>query len=364
MMEFAVVGAGLSGATIASQLGAQYRVDVFEERGHVAGNAFTKDMDGIQWHVYGPHIFHTANNRVENYVKKFATFSPLQLRMKSKWRGKVYSGPPINLHTINQFFDSDMTPDVARDRFRSYSAANANPRNFEEAAVAAVGEELYLAFIYAYTKKQWGIAPCKLPASIFARLPVSFEYDDGKYPAYEFQGIPECGYTKMVERMLAGTSNMRFNTKFKRTDTLNYDHVFYSGPLDEYFDYQFGELRYRTLDFDIQVHQETNYQGCPVMAYHGTEPYTRITEHKHFLPSQSVLPHTIITKEIPRDWKRGDIPYYPMRLDEDKERLRKYQELAKGETRVTFLGRLGTYRYIDMDQCIAEALRVADQFRI
>lgn len=362
-MRIAVVGAGFAGATIAERLGRLHSVYVFEARHHVGGNAYTERdyRTGVMKHVYGPHIFHTADEDVRAYVGRFDFFKPFELRMKSIHDGHVYSFP-INLHTINQFWKDCMTPVAAADVLKrhGYRACPGEPYNFKDAACKKVGEELYEAFLEGYTRKQWGVEPDQLPASLADRLPVRFDYEDNKYPPTEFQGIPIEGYTRVIERMLQDIP-VHLGTKFIRDHATEYDHVFYSGPLDAWFGYQYGRLRYRTVKFIDEV-TDGDAQGCAVIACPDMEqPWTRMTEHKHLAPWEA-HDKTILSFEYSSDCHEGDEPMYPMRLEKDKLMLDQYKELAAGEKRVTFIGRLGTYRYIDMDQTIAESLKVAAEF--
>jgi UDP-galactopyranose mutase len=363
-MRILVVGAGLSGCTLAYQLAKQgYKVDVVDSRNHIAGNCYTErdEETSIMVHRYGPHIFHTDNERVWAFANKFTDFKPYVNRVKSTVGGKVYS-LPINLHTINQFYDGVMNPSEAEQFIKSIGDSSIeDPKSFEEQALRFVGRGLYEAFFKGYTKKQWGLDPTALPASILKRLPVRFNYDDN-YFNHKYQGMPENGYTAMHERMLDHPLiNLTLNQKISRSDINDYDHVFYSGPIDEWFNHCEGRLGYRTLDFE-EIRQEGDLQGCAVMNY-GEEsvPYTRISEHKYFAPWESHK-KTIAFKEYSRECGPNDIPYYPIRLVEEKEQLEKYVKLARAEKKVSFVGRLGTYRYLDMDVTIGEALEASDAF--
>ncbi len=362
--KIAIVGAGFSGAVIARELAnAGHSVTVFDSRSHVAGNCHTeRDAEtGIMVHRYGPHIFHTDNDQVWEYVNRFAEFMPYTNRVKTTTQGRVYS-LPINLHTINQFFGKTFSPGEARAFIESRAnLAIDNPQTFEEQALRFVGEEIYEAFFKGYTQKQWGCSPRDLPASILKRLPVRFTYDDN-YFFHRFQGMPKDGYSALVERIFDHQSiSLQLSTHFDRTMCANYAHVFYSGPIDGYFDYQLGRLGYRTLDFE-EIRADGDYQGCAVMNY-GDEsvPYTRIAEHKYFSPWED-HDATVCFAEYSRACEAGDTPYYPIRLTKEQAMLKSYVELAKQESGVSFVGRLGTYRYLDMDVTIAEALNTARQF--
>jgi UDP-galactopyranose mutase len=363
-MDIGVVGAGFSGAVIARQLAeANHSVVVFDTRSHVAGNCHTqRDIEtDVMVHVYGPHIFHTSNERVWDYVNQFDDFLPFINRVKSVYNGRVYS-LPINLMTINAFFGKSFNPGEAREFIDSIADKSIeDPKTFEEQAMRFVGKDLYEAFFKGYTQKQWGMHPSELPASILKRLPVRFNYDDNYY-ASKFQGIPKNGYTYIIERMLDHPNiEIRLNTRFNRNQSAEYDHVFYSGPIDAWFGYSEGRLGYRTLDFEVERH-EGDYQGNAVINYGNEEiPWTRISEHKHFSPWED-HEKTLIYKEFSRLCDEGDIPYYPIRLVKDKSQLTKYAQLARSEKNMTFVGRLGTYRYLDMHVTIAEALEVAERF--
>ena len=359
--KIGIVGAGLSGAVIGRELAlAGHQVEIFDARDHIAGNCHTeRDKDtGVMVHVYGPHIFHTDDTEVWDYVNSFETFRPYKNRVKTTSKNQVYS-LPVNLHTINQFFGKTFRPDEARSFIEAQADGTIHdPQTFEEQALRFVGKDLYEAFFKGYTQKQWGCSPTELPASILKRLPVRFNYDDN-YFAHKYQGMPENGYTEMVDRILDHPNiNGSLKTRFHRTHKQYFAHVFYSGPLDGYFDHEFGPLGYRTLDFE-RFEYDGDYQGCAVMNY-GDEnvPYTRITEHKHFSPWEEHK-GSVCYREFSRECGVDDIPYYPIRLVKDKEQLAQYVERANLETSITFVGRLGTYRYLDMDLTIREALDTA-----
>ena len=364
MKKIAIVGAGFSGAVIARELAQKgYTVTVFESREQVGGNSYSYvDKDtGITVHKYGPHIFHTDNERAWEYITRFCTMMPYINRVKSTVGGKVYS-LPINLHTINQFFDKAMSPNEAKAFVATLSDPTIDePANFEEQALKLLGSGLYEAFFKGYTIKQWGVDPKSLPASILKRLPVRFNYDDN-YFAHKYQGMPKDGYTDIVSSMLNHPNiTVKLSTFFSKDMIDEYEHVFYSGPIDAFFDYELGRLGYRTLDF-VMEKADGDFQGCAVMNY-GDEsvPYTRISEHKHFTPWEK-HEQTLYFKEYSRLCTQNDIPYYPIRQTQEQEMLKQYVSKANNETKVTFVGRLGTYRYLDMDVTIKEALEVADLF--
>ena len=363
-MRVAVVGAGFSGAVVARELAeAGHNIDVFESRDHVAGNCHTRRHEsGVMVHVYGPHIFHTQHERVWNYVHRFANFKPYRHRVRAMVGEKAFQ-MPMNLGLINSFFGTAFTPAEAEAFVATKADATiTNPTSFEDQALRLVGRELYEAFFAGYTRKQWGVDPKELPASILARLPLRFN-DDDSYFSHPYQGIPEHGYTAIVEAILDHPNiGVLLSTRISRAELQTYDHVFWSGPIDAYFDHQHGRLGYRTLDFTPEV-VDGDYQGCPVVNYCDAEvPYTRITEHKHFAPWES-HDTSVIYREYSRLCGDDDVPYYPIRLVKEKAQLVDYVQLARAENGVTFLGRLGTYRYLDMDVTINEALTVADASR-
>lgn len=356
-----IAGAGFSGAVTARELAqAGHRVSLFDSRPHVAGNCHTEQHPdtGVLVHVYGPHIFHTPHRDVWEYVNRYARFRPYQHRVKANARGAVY-GLPINLHTINQFFGKTFSPQEAQ-QFISAQVDNSivEPVSFEDQALSFVGRDLYEAFFAGYTRKQWGVPPAELPASILKRLPLRFNYDDG-YFNHPFQGMPEQGYTALVDRLLDHPNiQAHLGHSLSRAELESFDHGIWTGPIDSFFDHVYGHLGYRTLDFQTEVH-DGDYQGCAVMNYCDSDiPYTRITEHKHFAPWESHQA-TVIYREFSRTCAAGDIPYYPIRLVREKAQLHDYLELARQQPKVSFLGRLGTYRYLDMDVTIKEALNAA-----
>lgn len=364
MTKIAVVGAGFSGAIISRQLAeAGYRIDLFESRPHVAGNCHTeRDAEsGVMVHRYGPHIFHTDKEHVWQYLNRFTEFMPYTNRVKTTTQGKVFS-LPINLHTINQFFNKTFSPKEAKTFIESVADLTIDcPETFEEQALRFVGSDLYEAFFKGYTQKQWGCAPALLPASILKRLPVRFNYDDN-YFFHKYQGMPKHGYTAIIEGILNHENiKVHLNYNFKKDQVPHYNHVFFSGSIDGFFDFQLGQLGYRTLDFK-EIRSKGDFQGCAVMNY-GDEsvPYTRISEHKYFAPWED---HTesICFAEYSRECERDDIPYYPIRLMAEQELLGLYVKMAKQQSNISFVGRLGTYRYLDMDATIAEALDAASIF--
>lgn len=359
-----IVGAGLSGAVIGRELAKTgMEVKIIESRSHIGGNCHTeRDADtGVMVHIYGPHIFHTDDEDVWDYVNYFTTFHPYKNQVKTTSQGAVYS-MPINLHTINQFYGKTMRPAEAKTFLETQADTSIeDPQNFEEQALRFVGSGLYEAFFKGYTEKQWGCSPTELPASILKRLPVRFNYNDN-YFFHRFQGMPVDGYTPMIAAILEHPSiEVQLDTVYEPAMAEGMDHVFWSGALDGYFGFELGRLGYRTLDFE-RFTDEGDYQGCAVMNYGDRDvPWTRITEHKYFAPWEE-HEGTVCYREYSREAEPGDIPYYPIRLVEERALLDDYVKLAEAQHGVTFVGRLGTYRYLDMDATIREALDTAQAF--
>ena len=359
--KYLIVGAGFSGAVLAHQLckNTDCTIDIWDERDHVAGNCHTKrdDETGVMVHEYGPHIFNTDKKEIWDFVNSFVEFKPFINRVKANYKGNIYS-LPVNLHTINQFFNKTFGPAEAKVFIESLADKNiGEPQSFEEQALKFIGKDLYQAFFYGYTKKQWGCEPSALPASILKRLPLRFNYDDNYYNN-PYQGIPVNGYSELVEKLLEDKRiTITLNKKFAFTDAAvnDYDHIFYTGPIDAFFNYQYGRLSYRTVTFEKHV-ADGDYQGNPVINYcEDTVPYTRVHEHKHFAPWE-LHDKTVYFKEFSKETTADDIPYYPKRLQQDKEILLQYRTAATTLNNVSFLGRLATYRYMDMHHVIGEAL--------
>ncbi len=361
-MRYCIVGAGFSGAVIGRALAqAGHEVLVVDERSHVAGNCHSqRDSEtGVMTHVYGPHIFHTADERVWAYVQQFGIMRPYRHRVQAVSGGLVYS-LPVNLLTINQFFRKALGPEEAGAFVASKTRKIPEPANFEEQALSMIGPELYEAFFRGYTRKQWGLDPTRLPASILKRLPLRFNYDDS-YFAHPHQAMPERGYTELVANILnMPRLEVRLGARFEDL-TEPFAHVVYSGPIDRYFDYSSGRLGYRTLDFEV-IRAKGDYQGAAVINYcDEATPFTRITEHKHFAPwEKDQFEGTILYREFSRFCGPDDIPYYPIRQTDEEAMLKKYVDRAMATRGVTFVGRLGSYRYLDMDVTIGEALAAAD----
>ena len=365
-MNVLIIGAGFSGAVAARELAeAGHKITILDERSHIAGNCHTsRDADtGVMVHTYGPHIFNTDNEKIWEYVNHYGHFEPYINRVKASTEKGVLS-LPINLHTINQLFEKSLSPDEAREFIQQQSESSIEePANFEEQALKFLGTEIYETLFKGYTKKQWGCEPSELPASILKRLPVRFNYDDNYYNK-RFQGIPKDGYSSVVESIL-NHSNIEVNLNQKwspSSEDSNYDHIIYTGPIDAYFNYSEGRLGYRTVTFDRIETDAPDYQGNAVINYPSMSvPWTRIHEHKHFTPWESHN-QTVAFKEYSKETQAGDTPFYPKRLKEDIAIYEKYQKEAATLVNVTFLGRLATYRYMDMEKIIDEALSFSADF--
>jgi UDP-galactopyranose mutase len=362
--RIAVVGAGFAGAVVARELAeAGLQAEVFEERSHVGGHCHTeRDAEtGVMLHVHGPHAFHTPDAAVWHYVNRFGRFRPFEHRVRAVTKRGVFS-LPINLLTVNQFFGQVLAPDEARALLsRLGDASISEPRNFEEQALRFLGRELYEAFFYGYSRKQWGVSPTELPASVLKRLPVRFSYDD-RYFNDTYQGIPEEGYTAVVARILEHPAiGVRLSTPFTRAARDDYDHVFCSGPLDRWFDYDGGRLPYRALRFERQSGRG-DMQGCAQLNYcDESVPWTRVCEPKHFTPWEE---HelSVCLREYSSTCGPDDVPSYPLNGASESALLARYRALAECEPNVTFIGRLGTYRYLDMHVVVQEARQVAAGF--
>lgn len=362
--KFVVVGSGFFGATIAHRVATDigYPVLVLERRRHAGGNAYTEvDLaTGIEWHRYGSHLFHTSNEEVWNFITKFSGFNNYRHRVFTRHRGRTYT-MPINLMTINQFFGVDLTPVEARSLIAQQASADAveSPKNLEEKAISLIGRPLYEAFVKGYTTKQWETAPSLLPPEIITRLPVRFSFNDFYFSDLH-EGLPIDGYTAIFSRMLAHPNiNVVTGCDFfelrGRIDPGAL--IVYTGPVDRYFEYKFGVLGWRTLDFQIDRLEMEDFQGAAVVNEADSEvPYIRTHEFRHLHPERRYGPKTLIAREFSRIALQHDEPYYPIGRAEDKDRYVQYQTLAKLEPNVIFGGRLGTYRYLDMHQAIGAAL--------
>ena len=368
--DYLIVGAGLYGAVFAHEMKRQGRqVLVIDRRAHIAGNIYTEQVLDIQVHKYGAHIFHTSDRKIWEYVNRFAEFNHYINSPIAYYKGELYN-LPFNMNTFSRMWGV-VTPAEAKARIAEQIGALqiTDPQNLEEQALSLVGTDVYEKLVKGYTEKQWGRDCKELPAFIIKRLPLRFTYDNN-YFNDRYQGIPVGGYTAMVEKMLqgievrTGVSYREFAVEQETADGIvvsdhagnTYRKVVYTGMLDEYFDYSLGHLEYRSLRFETeQMPQCDNYQGNAVVNYTEREvPYTRVIEHKHF--EFGTQPGTVITREYPAEWREGDEPYYPVNDERNSALLKKYQELASGRPHIVFGGRLGQYRYYDMDKVIAAAL--------
>ena len=360
--DYLIVGAGLFGAVFAQEAKkAGKKCLVIDKRNHIAGNIYTEEIEKIQVHRYGAHIFHTSDKEVWNYVNQFAEFNRYTNSPVANYKGEIYN-LPFNMNTFQKLWGV-ITPREAKEKieFQKREYAVEHPQNLEEQAINLIGPDVYTKLVKGYTEKQWGRRATELPAFIIKRLPVRFTYDNN-YFNDAYQGIPMGGYTKMVERMLTGTEvilQVDFLKEREKYGVLA-EKTIYTGMIDEYFGYCYGELEYRSLRFETEVLEEENYQGNAVVNYTEYEiPYTRIIEHKHFefgCENGIYNPKTVITREYPQNWKKGDEPYYPLNNEKNVMLYEKYRKLAEQEGNVIFGGRLGQYKYYDMDDTIAAAL--------
>ncbi len=362
--DYLIVGAGLYGSVFARQKAdSGKKCLVIDRRDHIAGNIYTENREGIDIHVYGPHIFHTDKEDVWEYVNRYAQFNHFVYSPVANYNGELYN-LPFNMNTFVKMWTDVKSPEQAEKRIREQVEASGinEPNNLEEQAISLVGMDIYKKLIKGYTEKQWGRSCRELPTFIIKRLPVRFTYDNN-YFNHPHQGIPKDGYTEMIKRMLSGIE-VRLNTNYltNRDDLRSIaDKVIFTGPIDEYFDYRYGELQYRSLRFETETLDVSNYQGVAGMNFTDIDhPYTRIIEHKHFLFGAGNPNKTVITKEYPSTWKKGDEPYYPVNDDFNNRLYQKYKNRAENERGVHFGGRLGTYRYMDMDQVIKQAIDDAE----
>lgn len=360
--DYLIIGSGLLGAVIAHQLHQlEKKCLIIDKRSHIGGNVYTENINGINVHKYGAHIFHTNNKRIWDFVNSFAEFNRYTNSPVANYKGKLYN-LPFNMNTFYQMWGVT-TPEEAAEKIalQRQEAGIINPQNLEEQAISLVGKDIYYTLIKEYTEKQWGRKATELPAFIIKRLPVRFTFDNN-YFNDKYQGIPIGGYTALIERMLEGVE-IKLNTDY--FDDKSYfdsiaDKVIYTGEIDRYFDYCYGHLEYRTVRFETELLEGvSNYQGNAVVNYTNSEtPYTRIIEHKHFEFGQQ--PDTVISKEYSTEWKPGDEPYYPVNDEKNSTLYAKYKALADGQNKVFFGGRLAEYRYYDMHQVIERALAMAE----
>lgn len=357
--DYLIVGAGIFGAVFAHEMTKQGKnCLIIEKRNHIAGNAYTELKENINVHKYGAHIFHTNNKEVWEYINQFADFNRFTNSPVANYKGELYN-LPFNMNTFYQMWGVK-TPAEAKEKIEEQKAEAKidNPQNLEEQAISLIGKDIYEKLVKGYTEKQWGRKCEDLPSFIIKRLPVRFTFDNNYFNDL-YQGIPIGGYTKIIEKMLENIE-VKLNTDFfdDKQKWLNIaDTVIFTGMIDQYFDYCYGELEYRGLNFEFETLDMENYQGNAVINYTDSEtPYTRIIEHKHFENSES--PKTIITREYPKSWSKGEEAYYPMNDKKNSELFNKYAQLAEKENNVIFGGRLGMYKYFDMWQVIDEALKL------
>ena len=362
MYDVLVVGSGLFGSVFSRQVSENgLSVCIIEKRGHIAGNCYTEKKEEIDVHTYGPHIFHTNEKSIWDWVNRFSDFNQFKLSPVANYNGDIYS-LPFNMWTFNKMWGVT-TEGEAKKKINEQSF-NGVPSNLEEQALSMIGKDLYDKLVKGYTKKQWGVDPKELPKSIIKRLPLRFEWDNN-YFNDKYQGIPSDGYTKMFERILdhekiTVTLNVDYFEDKSYYDSLA-KHVVYTGPIDRYFDYCYGDLNYRSLRWETEIMNVCNYQGCPVMNFTDEKtPYTRSIEHKWFNPKNQKK--TIVSKEFPKKYTRGEEPFYPCYDEESKDRYNKYRSLADKEENVIFGGRLAEYKYYDMHQVIASAIKKAEVF--
>ena len=363
MYDYLIVGAGLFGSTVARQLtDAGKKILVIDRRSHIAGNVYTEKIEGINVHKYGAHIFHTNNKLVWDYVNKFAQFNRFTNSPVANYKGELYS-LPFNMYTFNRMWGC-ITPDEAAEKISEQrKEIKGEPKNLEEQAISLVGRDLYEKLIKGYTEKQWGRDCSELPCFIIKRLPVRLTYDNNYFNAL-YQGIPIGGYTKMIESMLSGIEVKLDCDYLENKDNLDSiaEKVIYTGPIDAYFKYSLGALEYRSVRFENEVLHIPNFQGNAAVNYTDKEtPWTRIIEHKWFEfgkdENGKELSKTVISREYSSEWKRGDEPYYPVNDEKNAQLYKSYLKLADKESKVIFGGRLGEYKYYDMDQVIGTALK-------
>ncbi len=355
--DYLIVGSGLFGSIFAYEANKKgKKCLVIDKRSHIGGNIYTKNIDGIQVHQYGAHIFHTSNKEVWQYINQFAEFNRYTNSPIARYKDELYN-MPFNMNTFNKLWGV-ITPIEAKNKIEKEKkeAGITNPKNLEEQAISLVGKTIYEKLIKGYTEKQWGKKATELPSFIIKRLPVRFTYDNNYFNDI-YQGIPIGGYTKIIEKMLEGIDvklNCNFFDNREELEQLA-EKIIFTGPIDEFYNYEFGELEYRSLRFETDILNEENYQGNAVVNYTEYEvPYTRIIEHKHF--EYGTQPNTVITKEYPDSWDRSKEPYYPINDERNNKLYEKYKLLASKNPNIIFDGRLGEYKYYDMDKVILKAL--------
>ena len=360
--DYLIVGTGLFGSIFAYEANKRgKKCLIIDKRSHIGGNVYTEEVEGINVHKYGAHIFHTSDKMIWDYIQQFADFNRYTNSPIAIYKDEVYN-MPFNMNTFSRLWNIK-TPKEAKEIIEKQKEESGitEPKNLEEQAISMVGKDIYEKLVKGYTGKQWGRPCTELPSFIIKRLPVRFTYDNNYFNDL-YQGIPIGGYTKIIEKMLTGIDTKLNYDYFEHRDELNQiaDKIVFTGMIDQFYDYKFGTLEYRSLRFETEVLDEENYQGNAVVNYTEYDiPYTRIIEHKHFEFGNQ--PKTIITKEYPSKWEKGDEPYYPMNDEKNNTLYAKYKELADQENNVIFGGRLGQYKYYDMHNVIAEALKCVDK---
>lgn len=367
--NYLIIGSGLFGATFAEQMKKKgKKVLVVDKRNHIGGNVYTEQIEGINVHKYGAHIFHTNDNMVWDYICQFARFNNFVNSPVANYKGELYS-LPFNMNTFTKMWDDVKTPEQAQAKIEQQKkeAGITNPQNLEEQAISLVGKDIYEKLIKGYTEKQWGRKCTELPAFIIKRLPVRFTFDNNYFNA-KHQGIPIGGYTEMIKQMLKGIE-VKLNVDYLKEKTeldKIAEKVIYTGQIDAYYNYKLGTLAYRSVRFENEILDKPNFQGVAAMNYTDTEtPWTRIIEHKWFEfgkgSNGNDLPKTVISREYSQEWHQGDEPYYPVNDEKNNKLYEEYKQLADKEQKVIFGGRLGEYKYYDMDQVIAAALKCAEK---
>ena len=364
--NYLIVGAGLFGATFAYEAAKRgKRVKIIEKENHIAGHIYTKNVDGINVHEYGAHIFHTSNKDIWDYINQFAEFNRYTNSPIANYKGEIYN-MPFNMNTFNKMWGV-ITPEeaLAKINEQRQEMAGKEPHNLEEQAISLIGRDIYEKLVKGYTEKQWGKKATELPAFIIRRLPVRLTYDNN-YFNDTYQGIPIGGYTQIIEKMLdSDLIDVETGVDFfanKDQYLQDYPKIIFTGMIDQFFNYQLGTLEYRSLRFETEEVATANYQGNAVVNYTDTEtPFTRIIEHKHFEFGSGNDQKSIITREYPKTWQKGDEPYYPVNNKVNNGLFAEYKELAKSESNVIFGGRLGQYKYYDMHQVIQAALKTVKQ---
>lgn len=349
-----IVGCGIYGSTfanLATKIGKKCLI--IDKRNHIGGNIYTENKNGVNVHMYGAHIFHTNNTKVWNYLNQFTSFNNYKHRVKANFENRLYS-LPFNMNTFQELWGCT-TPTEARILLDKKKIKISDPQNLEEQALSMVGEEIYQKFIYGYTKKQWQKDPKELPLSIIKRIPLRYSYDETYFHNAKYEGIPEFGYTRMIENMLKGVE-IKLNEDFVGLNWRNIaKHLVYTGPIDSFFDYKFGELEYRTLKFDHQ--EKEDFQGLAQVNYTSEKiPYTRTIDHKHF--DMKECNKSVVSYEYPDVWDKSKEPYYPINDDRNNDIFNQYKTLAASQSDVTIGGRLGNFVYVDMDQTVSMAMNM------